>query len=196
MTGLLARAGALFVAPAEAAPAFAPPRPRLPVTGVLAAAPDLLVVAGAEAGALRRAVGAAYALVCLCGAEARPAPAAPAAARAAAKLARRGIAAHARGSLCVTGAADARAAMAALEAPVVIAAARRDPEADALLAGADRLVLAVADPLMADLAAEDLGRLGPPVTIAAPAAGLVARQAARLGLARPEPRPLGVRHAA
>jgi hypothetical protein len=190
MSGLLARAGALFVAPAVEAAAFAPPRARVGIVGVLGERKDLLVVAGAEAAALRREAGAAFALVVLAGFPAPPGLAAPAAGRAAAKLVRRGIPARAYGALCLVEAPDARAAVAAVDAPVVIASTRREPELDALLATADRLVLATGDdPLLAELAAGDLARLGPPVTLATPAAGLLARQAARLGLAAARPIP-------
>lgn len=183
MSGLLARAGALFVAPAGAA-AFAPPRPRSSVVGVLAGERDLFVLAGAEAAARRRAEGSGFALVCVHGAAPPYGPAAPAASRAVAKLARRDIDARACGTLCVTDVEDARAAIAALDAPVVVAAARRDAAVDALLAGAERLVLGAGpDALLTDLAAEDLARLGPPVSVVTAPAGLIARRAARLGLA-------------
>ena len=183
MSGLLARAGALFIAPAETA-AFAPPRPHSGVVGVLADERDLFVLAGAEAAALRRAEGTGFALVCVHGAAPPYGPASPAASRAVAKLARRDIDARAYGALCVIDLAEARAAIAALDAPVVVAATRRDAAVDALLAGAERLVLGTGpDALLTDLAAEDLAQLGPPVSVATAPAGLLARQGARLGLA-------------
>lgn len=199
MSGLLTKAGQLFVAPPEAVAAFAPPRPRHSTAGVLATEADLLVAAGAAAAELRRESRAAFALVCAWRAHSRPAlappvPAVPAAARAAAKLARRELPARASGFLVVAeltpdadeAAAAARAAIAAVEAPAVLATARREPAMDVLLAGADWLVLALpadADPVLAELAAGDLAGLGPPLRRALIPPGFPARQAARLGIA-------------
>lgn len=200
MTGLLARAGALFLVPAEAATVFAPPRSPAPLVGVLADEADLLVAAGAVAGGLRRECGGAVVVCVWRGAQEAPVcppvPALPGATRVAAKLARRDLAARAAGALCVVdlpadagdAAAAARTAGAAVEGAVVLALARRATDLDGLLAGANRLVLAVApgwDPVLAELAAEDLAQLGPPVTRTAVPGGMLARQAARLGLAVP-----------
>lgn len=204
MTGLLARAGQLFVAPAAPqAATFAPPRPPVALTGVLAAEADLLVAAGAAAAALRREAGARAALVCVWRGHDEPqlpapAPRAPGAARIAAKLTRRGLPARASGAVCVVelpsdpgeAVAAFRDALAAADAPAVLAVARRSTVFDRLLATADRLILVVGDPLLAGLAEEGLARLGPPVERLALPRALVARHAARLGLAAtggPEP---------
>lgn len=198
MTSLLARAAGFFVAPAKPA-TFAPPRPRAAVAGVLADEAVLMIAAGSVAAALRRDVRAATALICAWRGHDEPplpapAPRARSAARVASKLARRGLAARACGAMCVVELpADAEAATAAFsdaaaaaEAPVVLTLARRDPAMDALLAEADRLVLALAedaDPALAELAVAALGALGPPTERITLPSGLLARQAARLGLA-------------
>ena len=203
----LAKAVRFFVAPAEM-PAFAPPRPRATVAGVLAAEADLLVTAGAVAASLRRDARAGAVLVCAWRGHdapplAAPAPAAPSAARLASKLSSRGLAARACGLVCVVelpaapddAIAAFRAAVAAAEGPAVLALARRDEALDPLLAEADRLVLGVADdadPALAELAFERLAHLGPPAQCAQLPRGVLARQAARLGLstpAGPEPAP-------
>ena len=206
MTGLLSRVGRLFVAPpALSTTAFAPPRSRAPMAGVLAAERDLLVAAGAVAAELRRAAGSRAAVVCAWRGHdqpplAAPAPATPAAARTAEKLARRGLAARGCGCLCVVelaaepaeASAAFRDAVAAADLPAVLALARRDAGMDGLLGEADRLVLSLGDdidPVLAELAAAGLAQLGPPVERLSPPPGVVARQAARLGLARLAPPP-------
>jgi hypothetical protein len=203
MSGVLGKVAGFFVAPAAEPAAFAPPRPRLAVAGVLAAEADLQIAAGAVAGTLRREAGSSVALVCVWRgnddhAPPTVAPAAPAAGRLAGKLARRGFAARACGTVCLidlpaepeAAASAFREAVAAAEAPAVLALGRRDPGLDPLLATTDRLVLALperAETAFADLALDGLGRLGPPTTLAALPAGLLARQAARLGLAGRSP---------
>jgi hypothetical protein len=198
MSGTLAKLAGFFVAPApaEAVPAFAPPSARQPTSGVLAPEDDLLVAAGAAAGALRRAAGASCALVCVWRGHGErplgsPAPAAPAAARLAGKLARRDLVARASGAVCVVelpadaadAAAAARAAMAAADVPAVVAVARRERELDRLLASLDRIVLALpeGDPPLEELAMADVAELGLPAERYAPPSAFVARQAARLG---------------
>lgn len=200
MTGLLEKAAGFFVAPTQTA-AFAPPRPRPAVIGLVAAEPDVLVASGAVAASLRREAKAATALACVWRGHddlplPAPAPAGPGVSRIAAKLARRGLQARQCGLVCVVelpaeaGAATAafREAVAAADAPVVLALARREPAFDGLLAESDRLVLAAAedaDALLGDLAYEGLARLGPSVQRLPLPRGLIARQAARLGLRTP-----------
>ncbi len=211
MNEFLNRAARLFVAPAvDTAPRFAPPqaRPRPALTGVLATEHDLAVAGGAAAAALRRESRAATALVCLWRGTpdaplAAPAPALPGAARLAAKLTRRGLGARGCGAICVVelpadpeeAAAAARDAIAATDAPAVLAVARRHPVLDLLLAEADRLVVALshdADPLLADLAEVELSRLGTRVERAPVPSGFAARQAARAGFAAAAPAPPAV----
>jgi hypothetical protein len=198
VNGRLSRLAGFFVAPVEAAPAFAPPRARQASAGVLAAEDDLLVAAGATAAGLRREARASCALVCVWrGHDQRPlaslAPAAPGAGRLASKLARRELAARGSGTVCVVelppdpeaAAAAARAALAAADVPAVLAVARREPALDRLLASLDRVVLALAgqDPTLAELALADLATLGRPVEQLVLPGAFVARQAARLGFA-------------
>lgn len=201
MSSLLEPIARFFVAPAEPSAGFAPPRPRPVVAGVVAPEPLLPVAAGALAAALRRDARSGAALVCVWRGHPdpplhAPAPGAPAAARLAAKLARRGLAARACGTLCVVelplaeaaAAIAFRDAAAAADAPAVLALARRHPALDMLLRAADRLVVALpadADPLLADLAADSLARLGPPVERTDVPRGALGRQAARLGLSAP-----------
>jgi hypothetical protein len=190
----------VFVAPA-ASLTFAPPRPRTAAVGVLAAGAQLLVAAGEEAARLRRESRSGAVLVCVWrpGAErpfGAPVPALPWSTRAAARLGRRGIEARAAGAVAVVALPDdvmqavasARRAMAAFEGPAVVAASRRDPGLDTLLASLDRLVLAPADDageLLARLAHEDLARLGPPVEVRTIPAGALRRRLAQLGLVIP-----------
>lgn len=185
-------------AAAEPAPVFAPPRARAGTVAVLAPAGVLAVAAGAAAAELRRADGAPVALVCLWGAAAAGAPARPAAGRLAADLCRRELPARAVGALCVVAlpadaeAATATARRAALAAavPAVLAVARRDGGWDPLLRGVDELRLAIApgmDPLLCELAAASLRRLGPPVRALELPHAVPARLAARLGFAPAAP---------
>lgn len=206
MTSLVNRVARFFVAPAEAtgfappAPAFEPPRARPAMAGVLAAEADLPVAAGAVAASLRRDSRSPAALVCVWRGHdepplAAPAPGAPAALRLSGKLARRGLAARVCGALCVVelpcdpeaAVTVFRDAAAAADAPAVLALARRDPAFDPLLGSAERMVLgagAGSDPVLAELALAGLRALGPPCQRIEVPCRLVARQTARLGLAR------------
>jgi hypothetical protein len=197
MSGPLARAGALFLAPPAAAPRAAA-LPRADLVGVLAAPGDLLAVAGGIAAELRHRQRARSALVCSPG-PLRPGPAAPAARALARRLAARGLPAAAAGVLChvaVTAPPGAwRAVAAAAGHPAVVAIAARDDAWDGLLADADHLFLAApfeAPEAYVEAARAALGALGPPVAGLAPPAGLVARRAATLGLLRLRPLPTEV----
>ncbi len=77
--------------------------------------------------------------------------------------------------------------------PVVIGLSGRDDAADALLAQADELLLAVTDPVVAGLGLASLSALGPPAALLAPPAGFAARRLAALGLAPVQRVPEGVR---
>ncbi|HVL94241.1 MAG TPA: hypothetical protein VM266_00125 [Solirubrobacteraceae bacterium] len=197
MNELLARTSAFFLAPAAPAADAVEPQvatPRLDCVGVLAAADDLRAVAGAVAADLRRRARARTAVVCIAGAAAGPpAPALPAATALARRLGRRELPARAAGALAVVGLPeDARAAaqlawrvIGAASAPVVVAAAGRDPELDPLLAQMDGLRVAApasADRALAELALASLAALGPPAVAVAPPAGTLARRLAALGL--------------
>ena len=157
MTGALARAAAFFVAPAAAADAVA--TATVPIAAravVLGAPPDAAPLAAALALALRAADRAPAALVASWSAGdaiARGA-ATPAAARLAAALARRELAAVARGRLAwlplprepLEAAAAVRRAAALVDGPLVTALAGARPvELDDLVAEHDLAVVA-ADP--------------------------------------------------
>jgi hypothetical protein len=151
-----------------------------PSLGVLANARDLTAVAVAVGVVVARRNPAA--LVCLhapgdaLSAPAARAPARPGAARLAASLRARGLAADARGRVAivdlareegdVTGAA-ARAVAAAGALPTVLAVAARDPDLDVLLAAQDAILVALppsTDATLAELAATGAARLAPRAT--------------------------------
>lgn len=191
MSGLLARAGRLFVAPSRPVPARAA-LPPAELVAVLAAPRDLAVVAGGVAAELRRQKGARTALVCGPSA-ARPFPATPAARRLARRLAERELVAVASGALCHVEAADAREAWRAISAapgvPAVVALSVRGAEWDGIVAEADRRVLAAppgAPEHYAQAALASLVALGPAALVDAPA-GVLARRRAALGVRRLEP---------
>lgn len=197
MNEILARAGALFVAPPAAAPRTGVPPADL--VGVLAPARELAAVAGGVAAELRHRHRARAALVCRPGAL----PAAPAgrAARVLARrLAERDLPVAAAGALCHAAVADAprdalRALMAVAPHPAVVALTARDPAWDAVLAEADALLLAPAagsDPAYVELALTSLAALGPPVGLVAAPRGAIARRAAALGLVRVRSEAAGV----
>jgi hypothetical protein len=193
---LLARAGSLFFAPAQAP--VARPREDAPppdLVGVLAAASDLPWVAGAVAADLRRRHRSRAALVLLTGGAPLRGPATRAARAVAARLADRGLDATAAGGVCRVGLPAAgeeavrdawRAITASAGHPVVVALRGRGEEADALLAEADLLVLAPprsAQPEVAELALASLAALTPPAVLLRPPAGALARRFTRLSLA-------------
>ncbi len=192
MNELLARAGALLLAPPPSATRSATLAPA-DLVGVLAAPPDLAAVAGGIAADLRHRQRARTALVCRSG-PLSAGPAAPAARGLARRLRERDLAAGAAGTLCQVALSDAheawRAIAPAAGSPVVIAFTARTAAVDELLAGADHLYLAppdLADPVYVEAALASLAALGPPADVVVPPPGLVARRAAALGLLRLRP---------
>jgi hypothetical protein len=195
-TGLLARAGGLFLqpeAPSVPLTAAAPPRPAS-TAAVLAATSDLAAAAGGVAARLRAGAKARTAVVCRPGAPSIPRPATPSATRLARRLAARDLEAVAAGTLVRVALppdpADAvRAAwrlIAAVEVPVVLALPGRLDGFDVLLAQLDELHLAApaaADDALAELALASLAALGPPVHRLHPPATALARHRASLGFA-------------
>jgi hypothetical protein len=192
-----------FVAPSSVAPPLAVAAPRAIVLG---APPDVAVAAAAVALELRRRRRTGAAVVVVCAATAGEPPALPAPTLAAPglpgarllarRLARRDHPASAHGRLVWVplatpaedvGAVEARIAAAAGHAPVVLALpGPRSAAADAVLAGHDTALLAAApDSPLADLAGEDLRRLGVPLHCWAPPAGGAARVAALAGWRAP-----------
>ena len=157
-------------------------RPRSPQDGALAAslgvlanARDLPAIAVAAGIVIARRSPAA--LVCLHAGGERPtapvrAPARAAAARLAASMRARGLAADARGRVAAVelagegsdaAAAAARALAAAGTLPTVIGVAVRDPDMDALLAAQDAILVALppsADTALAELTVASAARLG------------------------------------
>lgn len=195
MNELIARAGALFVAPA---PAAAAPRaatgPPADLVGVLAPAADLAAVAGAVAADLRRRHRARTALVCTPGDPGPPRTATIAARSLAARLTERDLPASPIGGLVRVGLGEDpqrdawRAITAAAGCPAVVAATSRTPALDALLAQADRLLLALpdaGDSTYAELALATLAAVGPPTARIDPPSGVLTRRLAALGLHAP-----------
>jgi hypothetical protein len=151
-----------------------------PSLGVLADARDLPAVAVAVGVVVARRNPAA--LVCVhAGADGLSAPAArvpglAAAARLAASLRARGLAADARGRVAMVdlareegdaAGAAARALAAAGALPTVLAVSARDADLDVLLAAQDAILVALppsTDPTLAELAASGAARLGPRAT--------------------------------
>ena len=192
MSGPLARAGAFFLAPPRPATITGVAAPAAGLVAVLATPRDLPAVAGGVAADLRRQHGARTALVCG-EAPPRPFPGTPAARRLARRLAGRDLVAVACGALCHVAVADARDAWRAItgaaDVPVVVALPSRDAGWDALLADADRRLLAVpagSDEALAELALASLAALGPAARVSAPL-GPLARRRAALGLRRVAP---------
>lgn len=181
---MTARLAELFLAPAPARRAPAPP-PGL--VGVLAAPADVAAVGGGVAAGLRgRAAVVCSALP--------PAPrlATPAARALARRLRDQGLEAVAAGALChVHLDEDPERVMwrATAVAPTVVALPERDVHIDALLAQVDLLLLAAPPGVYADLALASLAALGPPAARLDPPSGWVARRVAALGLARLSPEP-------
>ena len=198
MSGVLSRAGALFLAPDTTAaprPVVAPPATRF---AVVLACPELVdAAAGGVAAALRKEARARTAVVCGPDVDRLTGPALPAAAGLARRLAALELMATATGSVCRVAlevdradAADAARAtwqvVASVDVPVVLALPGRLDGYDDVLAQADHLVLAPArdaDPGLTDLATASLAALGPPVACVAPPAAALARLAAARGLA-------------
>jgi hypothetical protein len=196
---LLARAGALFLAPAPA-PVRPAVLPAADLVGVLAVAPSLDAVAGAVAAGLHRRHRVRTALVCRPG-PVTARPASPAARALARRLAARDVPAVAAGVLCWVALQDDdvagawRAIGGAAGVPAVIALPARSEAWDALLADADQLVLATtpdADPAYGELALASLARLGPPCARVTAPTGFAARRLGAAGLSRLEPLPEGV----
>jgi hypothetical protein len=185
---LLARAEALFVAPARA---VLPPPPDL--VGVIAGAADLQVAAGGVAADLRARHRARTALVC-CHDSAHARPATHAARVLARRLGARDLHTAAAGALCHAAGPDPRdhrrAITGAAGVPAVVALAGRDERLDELLCEADLLVLAVrpdAEPAYTELARASLAALGPPCELVHVPLGFAARRTAALGLTRLRP---------
>jgi hypothetical protein len=198
---LLARAGALFLAP-ERPRLHAATVPAADLVGVLAAPPDLAAVAGGIAAQLRRRHRARTALVCRPG-PLNSAPAVPAARALARRLCGRDVPAAAGGGLCHVALGDGedavrdlwRAITAAAGHPAVVALPARTDALDGFLAETDQLYLAQppgAEPEYTEAALASLAALGPPVACVAPPQGVVARRAAALGLRALAPAPAGV----
>ncbi|MEA2125076.1 MAG: hypothetical protein QOI80_1858 [Solirubrobacteraceae bacterium] len=202
MNEMLARTGALFLAPPPpAAATSAAALPPADLVAVVADARHLDAVAGGVAAELRHRLRARTALVCRPGALlARPAT--PAARGLARRLCGRDVPAVAAGAVCrvalppdaATGVRDAwRAITAAAGLPAVVALPGRAEGWDVLLGDTDHLVLAAADdadPAYIELALGSLAGLGPAVDRIVAPAGLVARRAAALGLLRLRPAPV------
>jgi hypothetical protein len=196
---VLARAGAFFVAPPmhaaarTAATAVPPPAPAR--AGILAAEGDLPAASGMLAAALRARHRASAAVVCLPFPGRGGAPATPGAGALGRRLAWRELECSAVGSLCrVHLPADPREfvvaawrVLGAVDVPAVVAVPRREAAFDDLLAELDLLALTPgrdADPVLTDVAAASLERLGPPVARVALPQGSLARHAAAAGLLR------------
>ena len=169
--------------------------PPADLVGVLAPAADLAAVAGGVAADLRRRHRARTALVCTPG-DARPAAPGDArrsrARRAAAGARPAGVAAG--GARAASASARTRSARRGARSPppracpAVVALTARTPALDALLAQADRLLLALAaggDSAYAELALASLAALGPPTARIDPPSGFLARRLAALGLHAP-----------
>ncbi len=191
MSELLTRAGALFVAPATAPARPVEARSPADIVAVLAPEDVLLAVAGGVAATLRHAHRARTVLLLVPAPLATRRPALPPAQALARRLAERDVPAAAAGAtvrvgLPADGVDEAwRAITAASGAPTVIALHERADAYDALLAGADQLLLAPPpDAALTDLALASLATLGPPATLVAAPRGAVARRLAALGLAR------------
>jgi hypothetical protein len=193
----------------------APRRLRLPLgprqrAGAAALAPSLGVLANArDLPAVAVAVGVVVgrrnpaALVCLhapgdaLSAPAARVPAGPGAARLAASLRARGLAADARGRVVIVdlareegdaAGAAARALAAAGALPTVLAVAARDPDLDVLLAAQDAVLVALppsTDATLAELAASGAARLAPRATSIALHLGPASRALALAGVRAP-----------
>lgn len=198
MNELLARAGAMFVAPASAAaprPAVAARPPDL--IGVLAGPADLAVVAGGVTAAARARHGTRTALVVLPAELVIPRCGTRAARGLAQRLVDRDVPAVAAGSVCHAGLPpdaaehDAwRAIAAAAGLPAVLALPARTEALDPLLAQADELLLAPATGAQAELIAlalASLAALGPPAALVPAPSGLIGRRTAAYGLRRLQP---------
>jgi hypothetical protein len=168
--------------------------------GVLAHARDLPAVAVAVGVVVARRSPAA--LVCVHAPGQDPlaptlrAPARAGAARLAASLRARGLAAEARGRVAVVdlareedvAGAAARALAAAGALPSVLAVAARDPDLDVLLAAQDAIVVALppsADPTLAELAESSAARLAPRATSIALSLDPASRALALAGVRAP-----------
>jgi hypothetical protein len=192
---LLARAESFFLAPAATSTARAVPAPPASRAAVLAAAADLATAAGMLAAALRARHRAAAAVVCLPSPPLAGAPALPAAARVARRLAGRDLECTAAGAVCRVHLPEDPAAfvvqawrvLAAAEVPAVVAIPRRETVHDDLLSALDLVALATApdgDETLADVAAASLERLAVPVARLLVPRGVLARRAAAGGLLR------------
>ncbi len=206
MSGRRSRSGGFFLAPEApqpASPALAAAPRAGDLVGVLAAEPLLPAATATVARGLRRDARTRTAVVATTGAGAPPGPAAPAARAMARRLAGAESTAVAAGALCRVdlpgdpGAAcrEAWRLVRVAGVPVVVGFAERDDELDALLAAADRLVLATApdaDEALVLLAVAALARLGPPTSHLVLPGGPVGRRLAALGLGGPgrDPEPV------
>jgi hypothetical protein len=206
-----------LIAPREAAEPATPRRLHFPLrprerTGAAALAPSLGVLANArDLAAVAVAVGVVVArrnpaaLVCVhtpgdapCAPAARV-PARPGAARLAASLRARGLAADARGRVAIVelareegnvAGAAARALAAAGALPTVLAVAARDPDLDVLLAAQDAILVALppaTDATLAELAATGAARLAPRATSIALNLDPASRALALAGVRAPAP---------
>lgn len=195
MNETLARAGAIFLAPAAEPTTTRPaPAPAPDLVVVLAAPRDLGAVAGGVAAGLRRRHRARAALVCAPGSVPAAGPATRAARTLATRMTARDLPAIAAGALCRVALPDAhedatrdawRAVTAAAGYPAVVALPVREEAHDGLMAHADLLLLAPgpdADPAYVELVLASLSALGPPAGIAQPPVGVLTRRLAALGL--------------